>query len=376
MLYGLAGDKADLFAELEQVPSYVLDNTRRHANTRRMLSLARKLTMDVIDQDAWADAKTLAVDTLKAEAARLRKNTEFAARVSGKAKINITEFKVEFGELRELKESRTIAVEVTPENIDDLFARCEAILGEGLKDEYWRRVHDRDEPNRAKLELFCVLQDAAAVRAVQEECGKHIDMLFEQYRDEIDKLASSRREPYTRIGRQGAEPRAEALRAPEVIESRKETPLWDSHLYANEAGKFGWKANNWEEAVLREEMKDKKFAGWLRNIPKKPWALCVPYGQGQAKPLYPDLLSFRRDGSKIRIDILDPHDDSRSDAAEKAVGLANFARKHGAAFGRIEIIRVVNERIQRLRLHQESIRDKVLNVTDLKHLAALYEHHC
>ena len=87
------------------MPSYVLDNTRRQANTRRLLSLARKLTMDGIDLDAWADAKTLAVDTLKAEAARLRKNAEFSARVSGKAKINITEFKVEFGELRELKES-------------------------------------------------------------------------------------------------------------------------------------------------------------------------------------------------------------------------------------------------------------------------------
>ncbi len=37
--------------------------------------------------------------------------------MSGKATINVKEFKVEFGELRELKESRTIAVEVTSENI-------------------------------------------------------------------------------------------------------------------------------------------------------------------------------------------------------------------------------------------------------------------
>ncbi len=92
--------------------------------------------------------------------------------------------------------------------------------------------------------------------------------------------------------------------------------------------------------------------------------------------MYPDMLVFRREGNKIKIDILDPHDDSRADAAEKAAGLADFARKHGAAFGRIEMIRIVQGKIERLRLHQESVRDKVLKVTDLKHLAELYGQHC
>jgi type III restriction enzyme len=375
VLYARAEDKADLFDALAKVPTYVLDKTRRQANTRRLLSLARKLTMDGIDAEAWGEAKTLAVETLKAASAQLRKNPDFAAKVSGKATINIKEFKVEFGELRELKESRTIAVEVTPENIDDLFTKCETILGEGLKDEYWRRVHDHEEPELAKLELFCVLQDPASVRSVQEECGKQIDKLFEQYRDKIEEMPSSRREQYARIGRQGADPRAETIHAPELIELRKETPLWDSHLFVDAAAKFGWKANTWEDLVLREEMKGKGFAGWLRNIPKKHWALCVPYGQGPPKPMYPDMLVLRREGSKIKIDIIDPHDDSRADAAEKAAGLADFARKHGAAFGRIEMIRIVKGKIERLRLHQESVRDKVLKVTDLKHLAELYAQH-
>ena len=372
-LYTRAGDKADLFEVLAKVPTYVLDNTRRQANTRRLLSLARKLTIDGIDAEAWGEAKTLAVETLKAAAAELRKNPEFAAKVSGKATINVKEFKVEFGELRELKESRTIAVEVTSENIDDLFARCENILGEGIKDEYWRRVHDHEEPELAKLELFCVLQDPASVRVVQEECGKRIDKLFAQYHDQIEEMPSSRREQYARIRRQAAEPRAETIHPLELIEVRKETPLWDSHLFVNDAGKFGWNANSWEELVLREETKGKGFAGWLRNTPKKPWALCVPYGQGQKKPMYPDLLVFRREGTKIKTDILEPHNDSLGDAAEKAAGLADFARRHGASFGRIEMIRVVKGKVERLRLHQESVRDKVLKVTDLKHLQELYE---
>ena len=103
-VYRRTTDKADLVAALEKIPTYVLDNTRWQANTRRLLSLARKLTMDGIDAEAWADAKTLAVETLKAEEERLRKDADFSAKVSGKAKINIKEFRVEFGELRELKE--------------------------------------------------------------------------------------------------------------------------------------------------------------------------------------------------------------------------------------------------------------------------------
>jgi type III restriction enzyme len=186
-------------------------------------------------------------------------------------------------------------------------------------------------------------------------------------------MPSSRREQYARIGRQGVDPRAETIHPPELIEVRKEIPLWNSHLFVNDLDKFGWKTNTWEEAVLREEMKGKTFAGWLRNIPNKHWALCIPYGPGREKPLYPDMLVFRREGNKIKIDILDPHDDSRADAAEKAAGLAYFARKYGAAFGRIEIARIANGKIERLRLHQESVRDKVIKVTDLKHLTELYE---
>jgi hypothetical protein len=180
-------------AALAKVPTYVLDNARRQANTRRLLALARRLTIDGLSS-SWPEAKTLTVETLRAEAERLRKNPDFAAKITGKARINIKEFKVEFGELHALREGRTIAVEITPENIDDLFSKCENILGEGIKDDYWRRVHDHDEPDLAKLELFCVLQDPAAVRVVQDECGKRLDRLFEEFRDQIEQLPSSRRE--------------------------------------------------------------------------------------------------------------------------------------------------------------------------------------
>ena len=69
-------------------------------------------------------------------------------------------------------------------------------------------------------------------------------------------------------------------------------------------------------------------------------------------------VDYRHENGKIKIDIFDSHDDSRGDAAGKAAGLANWARKHGPAFGRIELIRVVKGRIE------PSVSDGV--IADLK----------
>ena len=56
-----------------------------------------------------------------------------------------------------------------------------------------------------------------------------------------------------------------------------------------------------------------------------------------------------------------------------SVGLATFARKHGEAFGRIELIRVVEGRISRLPLHELDVCKKVELVTDKDHLNSLFD---
>src|SRR5688572_33339422 len=58
---------------------------------------------------------------------------------------------------------------------------------------------------------------------------------------------------------------------------------WSSDVCSSDLGKFGWRPNDWEDQILGEEMKAKGFAGWLRNIPKKAWALCVPYGRSEER---------------------------------------------------------------------------------------------
>ena len=118
---------------------------------------------------------------------------------------------------------------------------------------------------------------------------------------------------------------------------------------------------------------DKNVKAWLRIVPRKDWALCIPYEKHNEKhPLYPDIVSFRQTKSGLVADILDPHGTQLDDAVDKAKGLATYARKHGADFGRIELI-IVNEKdkLKRLNLNDESVRERVDMVTSREHLVLL-----
>lgn len=52
----------------------------------------------------------------------------------------------------------------------------------------------------------------------------------------------------------------------------------------------------------------------------------------------PDLISLRQSDDKMVVDILDPHDPTRADAVLKAKGLAWYAERHSARFGRTQVI--------------------------------------
>src|SRR6185437_5363755 len=121
-----------------------------------------------------------------------------------------------------------------------------------------------------------------------------------------------------------------------------------------------WKAGSWERCVLEVEMQRPGFAGFLRNIPRKKGALCVPFGAENDRAFYTDLLTFRRHQNGVLLDILEPHGDQFADHLPKAQGLARYAKEHGEGFGRIEMIRLVKGKLERLDMQEERCRGKVL----------------
>ena len=142
-------------------------------------------------------------------------------------------------------------------------------------------------------------------------------------------------------------------------------------------GQFRAQLGTWEAEVLKEELANPAVVGWLRNLDRKPWSLEVPYmSGGEVRPMFPDLVIVRQVEGGYAIDILEPHRPDLDDNFEKAVGLAKFAERHGALFGRIQLIRQQStaggERYMRLEINHTPTIKRLLLITSNPQLDAVF----
>ena len=124
--------------------------------------------------------------------------------------------------------------------------------------------------------------------------------------------------------------------------------------------------------MLAEEQKKTDFVAWLRNLPRREWALCIPYELAGLKPFYPDFIIIRKSGKGFLVDVLEPHDDSRNDTWAKAKGLATYADKHGLEFGRLIIARKKDKHWQMVDLNEKEIRAKARRMQSSSDLESLF----
>jgi len=373
-----AWGKEELFDVLGTLPTYRVEKQEKTSHVRRLIKLARQMTMfDGIDKDALPKAKSLIVQVLNEELERLSRKKDFIGNIADNQEIEIREVAVQYGEWVEIPEGRKLKVKATPENIEDLFNQCGRILGEGLHIEFWKSKKDKLNPYRRKLELYGILQEQETISKLERVCKKSLDDLFERRRVSIEKLPSSRQEEYRRIYyRMQKEPTAEPLVPSMDYPGRKTGTRLEKHLYTDEAGLFfeNFDASAWEKEILDVELKQPEVIGWLRNLPRKDWSLCIPYDEGGTiKSLYPDFIIFRKVKGKIIVDIVDPHSSAFSDAVFKAKGLAAYSAKHDDQFGRIELINKVSNRLLRLNLNDQQTRDKISKTADTSQLEKVFE---
>ena len=126
--------------------------------------------------------------------------------------------------------------------------------------------------------------------------------------------------------------------------------------------------------ALAEEVSRDEVVGWLRNRDRQRNSLRVPYQlKGRWLPMYPDFIFLREVDHKVAVDILDPHDPTRADAVPKAKGLARYAEKHGARFGRIQILAKTGDQLRRLELTDTKIREALAVAETSEALIHLFE---
>jgi type III restriction enzyme len=366
--------KVELFEIAEGIKSYAIERISKASNVKRLIRLGRSLAYDKLDPEAAERFRELVVSTLDGERKRLEKTVVFKKALKERGQIDLRGVRIAYAVEGEVAESVEAVVAISA-NIDDLYAQCGRRLGEGLHAAYLKaRVAAGAKPTQAKLELATLLDDDKSSKLVERKAGKLFQKEIEKHKAAIRALSDARRDAYRKLRRQAAKPEPEELELPDIYETTKGDRDFERHLYVDDKGNLSCKLNEWEASAVEAELDDENVLGWLRNVPRKVWAFKVPYTyDGEDHSMYPDFLFFRRQGEGIVIDILEPHSLSHDDSAAKAKGLADFALRHGDEFGRIELIVKEKDKLIRLDVNRDKIRDKVRAVSTNQHLRQLFE---
>jgi type III restriction enzyme len=232
-----------------------------------------------------------------------------------------------------------------------------------------------------KTEIIVLANDNHAMERLEVFADRLFDDLFDAHRSALRRLKEERVDVYNKLAMSSTDPPPIDWKLPQAIDFfvSSDAQVYESHLYITaDGGDFKVSMNDWESGLIKEELANGAVA-WLRNLDRKKWSLEIPYEVGGVKTsMFPDLLVVRADANGYVFDVLEPHDPSRNDNIPKAVGLAKFAEKHGAEFGRIQLIRKKKgadrrEHFYRLDMGKLSIRNKVRGVTSNAELDRIFD---
>ena len=369
-----ASKSEKLFALLSTLPSYVVPRKRKSSQVRRLMKLARLLMNDELDGNALITAREEMLGVIDAEYRKVKNTDRFREIVEERGFIEIEAVNWEVG-TDVTRNGDTVRVDIALENVEDLFEASGRKLNEGLHKAWWReRVKtDPSAKDKAKLELFALCIDPDLIRKIEKLAQELVQKWLKEHAQSIAELDEGSRSAYSEVRNLAASPELVSISYPASIHTRRAETTWKKHLYVSEEGSFSVKMNGAETDVLERELAQKNVVGWLRNIDRKTWSLCVPYDvDGEARAMYPDFLILRNDKNHLVVDIIEPHEISLADAPAKAAGLAKFAAQHADKFGRIELIVLDGNASKRVDLTDELVRNRVRGIKVPEQLRQLF----
>ena len=375
-----AEDSDPVFEALAKVPSYIVPSNRKTKQTRRLMRMARALVRDDIDSNAIVTAEKPVIKLFDTAMSKAEDTQEYSDSVTEKTLITYAG-RVFDVRTRKLTDRSVTEVAASPININHLFDEAGRKVGEGLHRTYWQHrtegLEGVDEIRLEKIKVAVLLSDPVVLSELEDQAARQVDAWHKTHIDSIESLAEERANVYDEILGGATEPVETKLQIGQRLLWRKpkDAQSFEKHLFVGTDGKFFEKfKSSWELDLLAEEIPRAKVIGWLRNRDRMKTSLRVPYNQkGRRLPMYPDFVFLRRVGNKIVVDILDPHDPTRADAVPKAKGLARYAEKHGARFGRVQVQAKIGDQLRSLELTDPKVR-KAVNVLDSSEaLVHLYE---
>ena len=362
--------------------SYDVRTVRINNYLNSLYSLARLLTQSGMYSTATDDILEEIVKMIREYAAGLRRDGKYEEMAK-----HVMEFEMKtqvFDVFGESIDDNIIYhfMSITDTDIDRQFRRAENKLGnEGVGNKYGRYFYNPDDPNEFKIDVILYAADDNCIARLMSYAERMFHKMNDDYRRKIVGLEERFIKQYNTIVSDGDIVSKHNFRLPETITQPREINgrNYTDHLFVDDSGTAKINLNNWEEGVLEEEQSQADFVCWLRNPPRKPWSLCVPYEMGgEQKPAYPDFIIVRKDSDmEYVIDILEPHDPTRIDNLGKAKGFAEYARQNPGV-GRIQLIRMGKDgagkkRFKRLDMAKSLVRDKVSRAMTNDELDHIFE---
>ena len=363
--------------------SYDVRTVRINNYLSSLYSLARLLTQSGLNSDATDDVLEDIVKMIREFIVTLKRDGKY-----DKMAHQIMEFEMKsqifdaFGESVSGDNIVYHFMSTTDTDIDRQFRRAENKLGnEGVGNKYGKYFYDPDDPNSYKIDVILFALDDECTVKLNTYAEETFHRMNDSYRRRFVALDERFIKQYNTIVSDGDIVSKHNFRLPETITQPREVNGKDytDHLFVDGSGVARINLNNWEEGVLEEEQAQADYVCWLRNPPRKPWSLCIPYEMGgEQKPAYPDFIIIRKDGdAEFVIDILEPHDPTRIDNLGKAKGFAEYARQNPGV-GRIQLIRkgkdaAGRDRFKRLDMAKSAVRDKVSHAMTNDELDHIFE---
>ena len=342
-----------------------------------LFKMARLLSQSGLNSKARKDIIDEIVEKVHDQIVGLKANNQFDALVQ-----KIKEFKLHTQTFDVFGKSVDDHIEqdlfsTTNTDIDRQYNHAEAILGnEGIGKAYGKKYFDVDDVYAYKLDVIIFANDAKCIDDLQDYAKVKYHELMDKYRVLIANLDASFKNDFDKISSDADEISKHNFTLPQSIVEIKDADgeEYRNHLYINADGFATIKLNGWEDKLIAEESKRPDFVCWLRNRPRKPWALCIPYSfDNENRKLYPDFIIIRKDAvNGYMVDILEPHGSTFNDNLAKAKGLANYAKENVNA-ARIQLIRLVGDKLIRLNLTSSLTREKVLKAISNEELDHIFD---
>lgn len=369
----------DVFDSMKDLVTYRVDGVRKQSNLKRVDLLSVLLANDEICTQARRQIRTYMSAKVAEELTRIKSINDYNMLVEKITGLSLQALELDLGtNVVTLEQVQTIAV--SDIDIDSLYRRSEKIIGDYICKQY--RIENSSRGiSEVKVELIVVANDTIAMDNLEKYAGTLFDQTYNKYKRDIQQLHSMNRSKYDKLVSSGNDITPVQWRAPYSIafNCSADSIMYTKHLFCNEDGTCRIDLNKWEHDVILEELGRDDFIAWLRNLDRKNWSIEIPYKvSGINKSMFPDLMVVRKDKHGYIFDILEPHDSSRSDNYPKAKGLAEFAKKHSGAYGRIQLIRKMRgndgaEHYYRLDLSNITVMRKVLAINSNEELDRIFE---